>query len=452
MDAGLLGTSEMQRPANSIKEAIAQGLVDPITGAYLDPQTGRIMTTDEAILLGLINLRCRSVSPAEGEDRPPGYSFNEALKKGYIDPSANTFYDPATGRTMKLDDAIIRGLVQPQLPSAGGDGVGSPVHPSHRPVHGPVSDGSGDQLPSRRPGDMDRRSAERSRPGDIDRQLGDLDMRLGDLDGRPADFNRRSPERERKSAERDLGRRSAERDRRSAERDRQPGVMDRQPSALDRRAGDIDQQLGDLEKRLGDLDRRPEELETMSLDRRQKDRDSRPAPPDYHSIDRKQPQKGVVQMIERDTVAHVSISAPQNGYPTAAQQNGTAQSSDSMLSDESRDSEGFMSPVLNGKGGSASSSAPSSIGDSDLTPAPAYVTKPGFKLTPDGTVVNIHTGEIMSIGSAMDRGLLMDKSRRPVDADMTSDVSSIGVSSTVSSIYDRVSIEACLAKSRSRTF
>ncbi len=451
MDAGLLGTSEMSRPANSIKEAIAQGLVDPITGAYLDPQTGRIMTTDEAILLGLINLRCRSVSPAEGEDRPPGYSFNEALKKGYIDPSANTFYDPSTGRTIKLDDAIIRGLVRPQLPSAGGDGVSSPVDPRHRPVHGPVADGSGDRAPGRRRGDLDRRSAERDRksaerdrPGDIDQQLGDLEMRLGDLDRRPTDFDRRS-------AERDLDRRSADRDRRSAERDRQPGVMDRQPGVMDRqpgvmdrRAGDVDQQLEDIEKRLGDLDRRPQELETMSLDRRHgKDKDSRPAPPDYHSIDRKQAPKGVVQ-IERDTVTHVSISAPQNGYPTAAQQNGTAQSSDSMLSDESRDSaadEGFMSPVLNGKAGSASSSAPSSIGDSDLTPAPAYVTKPGFKLTPDGTVVNVHTGEIMSIGSAMDRGLLMDKSRRPVDADMTSDVSSIGVSSTVSSIYDRVSIQ-----------
>ena len=100
----------------------------------------------------------------------------------------------------------------------------------------------------------------------------------------------------------------------------------------------------------------------------------------------------------------------------------------------------FTSPVLNGKGGSPSSSAPSSVGEalSDITPA-QYVTKPGFKITPDGTVVNFLTGDVMSIITALDRGYVIDKSLSEKDTDFTSDISSIGVSSTVSSIYDRVS-------------
>ncbi len=84
----------------------------------------QVITLDEAVLLGLLDLRCRSVSPAapSGDaDRPPSMSFTEALQKGYLDPLNATFHDPASGRTMKLDDAVIKGLIQPVLPSAAGD-------------------------------------------------------------------------------------------------------------------------------------------------------------------------------------------------------------------------------------------------------------------------------------------------------------------------------------------
>ena len=288
LDAGLLGVVETTKPGYSIKEAIDHGLLDPNTGNYLDPQTGRIITMDEAILLGLINLRCRSVSPAEGENKPKSMSFTEALQKGYLDPVNGTFHDPVSGKTMQLDDAVIKGLLQPVLPSAAGD------DPRHQKEY-------------------------------IHRQR----------------------------------------------------------------------------------------METT------------------------------VRTPQEELLSHAGASGPTNGYPSAAgaAQNGT-RSSDSMLSDDSRDTpdDGFTSPVLNGKGGSPSSSAPSSVGEalSDITPA-QYVTKPGFKITPDGTVVNLHTGDVMSITTALDRGYVIDKSLSEKDTDFTSDVSSIGVSSTVSSIYDRVS-------------
>ena len=288
LDAGLLGGVEMTKPGYTIKEAIDHGILEPNTGNYLDPQTGRIITMDEAVLLGLINLRCRSVSPAEGEFKPKSMSFTEALQKGYLDPVNGTFHDPVSGKTMKLDDAVIKGLLQPVLPSAAGD------DPRHQKEY-------------------------------IHRQ----------------------------------------------------------------------------------------HMETT------------------------------VRTWQEEMVSHVGASGPTNGYPSAAgaAQNGT-RSSDSMLSDDSRDTpdDGFTSPVLNSKGGSPSSSAPSSVGEalSDITPA-QYVTKPGFKITPDGTVVNLHTGDVMSITTALDRGYVIDKSLSEKDTDFTSDISSIGVSSTVSSIYDRVS-------------
>ena len=287
LDAGLLGPVEMPKPGYTMKEAIAHGLVDTSTGNYLDPQTGRVITMDEAILLGLINMRCRSVSPAEGDVKPKSMSFTEAIQKGYLNPVNGTFHDPVSGKTMKMDDAVIKGLLQPILPSAAGD---DPLHRKeymHRP---------------------------------------------------------------------------------------------------------------DLEPRMH---------------------------------------------VRPEDIAHIGTSGPTSGYPSAvgAAQNGT-RSSDSMISDEGQDTpdDGFTSPVLNGKGGSPSSSAPSSVGDtfSDIAPA-TYVTKPGFKLIPDGTVVNLHTGDVMALTTALTRGYVIDKSASEKDTDLTSDVSSIGVSSTTSSIYDRVS-------------
>ncbi len=62
----------------------------------------------------------------------------------------------------------------------------------------------------------------------------------------------------------------------------------------------------------------------------------------------------------------------------------------------------------------------------------------------DGTVVNLMTGEVMTISVALERGFIVDKCANEKDPDMTSEVSSVGVSSTVSSIYDRVSSDPAL--------
>ncbi len=48
-------------------------------------------------------------------------AFNEALQRGYLDPVRGTFHDAASQKTMKLDDAVIKGFLVPVLPSAAGD-------------------------------------------------------------------------------------------------------------------------------------------------------------------------------------------------------------------------------------------------------------------------------------------------------------------------------------------
>ncbi len=42
LEAGLLGPVDSYKPVLSIREAVNQGLADPNTGNFLDPQTGRV--------------------------------------------------------------------------------------------------------------------------------------------------------------------------------------------------------------------------------------------------------------------------------------------------------------------------------------------------------------------------------------------------------------------------
>jgi hypothetical protein len=116
--AGLLsGTDPGSRAPISLEEAIARGFVDPTSGTYRDPATGRQMTIDEAILLGLVEAgrSDRSLTPEESRW---AVSYSDALQQGLIDPVTGTYTDPHSGRTVPLEEAMRKGLLQPKPPIA----------------------------------------------------------------------------------------------------------------------------------------------------------------------------------------------------------------------------------------------------------------------------------------------------------------------------------------------
>ena len=105
--------------ARNIQDAHEKNMMDPASGLFVDPNTGRKMTVDEAILSGLIAEPSQFPSP-EPRRKSRSMSFQEALQKGLLDPSQKTFTDPETGKTKTVESAVAQGLLRPTLPSAGG--------------------------------------------------------------------------------------------------------------------------------------------------------------------------------------------------------------------------------------------------------------------------------------------------------------------------------------------
>ena len=96
-----------------LSEAIRAGLIDPDTGEYINPLTGRRCSLDEAIMKGLIH-------GTEADPVKDKYNKNKISatvpadstleKKDYV---VNSVLDPRTNKMLSLDDAVAAGLIDP---------------------------------------------------------------------------------------------------------------------------------------------------------------------------------------------------------------------------------------------------------------------------------------------------------------------------------------------------
>lgn len=88
----------------STDEAIAQHIINTVTGRFEDPSSGEPLTLGEAITKNYLI-----------EQKLVGLSIDEAVDRGIFDVRTGIFVDPVTGRRMRMNDAISSGLLDPSL-------------------------------------------------------------------------------------------------------------------------------------------------------------------------------------------------------------------------------------------------------------------------------------------------------------------------------------------------
>lgn len=99
-----------------LTEAVTAGLVDKVTGKYVDPKSGDTISVDEAIICGFLSLDKPDMSEQvviEKSLKPP-ISITEAIKGGQIDTSSGKFSTPS-GQVISLQKAFHLGYVQPKI-------------------------------------------------------------------------------------------------------------------------------------------------------------------------------------------------------------------------------------------------------------------------------------------------------------------------------------------------
>lgn len=106
-------------PTLSVSEALKTGKIDLETGTYRYPNTGEIMSVDEAVICGFL-----SIDKAEmiDEDVHPSneqspMSISDAITQGQIETDKGTFSDPRSGDVMSLQTALQTGFIQPKVTS-----------------------------------------------------------------------------------------------------------------------------------------------------------------------------------------------------------------------------------------------------------------------------------------------------------------------------------------------
>ena len=100
----------------TVTEAITAGLVDWTTGEYIDPSTGDVLSVDEAVICGFLEMdrpeHTSNVQLVENLKSP--ISISEALADGSIDTDTGKFTCPS-GDKISLQTAIQFGYVQAKL-------------------------------------------------------------------------------------------------------------------------------------------------------------------------------------------------------------------------------------------------------------------------------------------------------------------------------------------------
>lgn len=101
----------------TLKEAVDSGILDAEKVLFVDQNTGETMTLAEANVRGILSLETSMViDPKSGEQLPlystvPVNSLEELIKNGCIDPTTGQFINPSTGKRMSLKDAVNSNLL-----------------------------------------------------------------------------------------------------------------------------------------------------------------------------------------------------------------------------------------------------------------------------------------------------------------------------------------------------
>ena len=97
---------------NSLANAIAKGLIDPVTGKFIDPDTKRKMTIQEAIDKGLLDpYSLFFVDPTTGQVT----SLGAFIEEGRFNPVTGKFKDPLSGLEIGINNALRKGVIDPSI-------------------------------------------------------------------------------------------------------------------------------------------------------------------------------------------------------------------------------------------------------------------------------------------------------------------------------------------------
>ena len=100
----------------TLMEAIAMGIIDPATGMYVDKRSGRKIPLDEAERSGLVErgLTEKLLTPTGYRDASgKQLSVLELIKNHQFDPVTGQLRDPQSGRVMSLEEAVSSKLIEP---------------------------------------------------------------------------------------------------------------------------------------------------------------------------------------------------------------------------------------------------------------------------------------------------------------------------------------------------
>lgn len=104
------------KPAMTVSDALREGKIDLNTGTYHYPNTGEIMSVDEAVICGFLSLdELVTVDKPEEEAPLSPVSLSSAITLGRIDFDTGTYCDPSAGEVMTLQKALHTGFIQPKV-------------------------------------------------------------------------------------------------------------------------------------------------------------------------------------------------------------------------------------------------------------------------------------------------------------------------------------------------
>ncbi|XP_042210392.1 microtubule-actin cross-linking factor 1-like isoform X9 [Homarus americanus] len=100
--------SETSGQKLTFREAVERGLIDFASGTFQDPETNRKIPIDKAIQLGLVE----PVEPAPSTEVTSKINIMQAFSTIYHEQSGK-FKDPQTGTLLTLDEAVDKGVIDP---------------------------------------------------------------------------------------------------------------------------------------------------------------------------------------------------------------------------------------------------------------------------------------------------------------------------------------------------
>ena len=96
----------------TLGDLIKSGRIDPKTGKFIHPETGKKMSLSEAIEQGLLDPNAvYLIDPATGHVA----SIGSLIEQGKFNPETGKIVDPKTGKEMALNEAIQKNILDPSV-------------------------------------------------------------------------------------------------------------------------------------------------------------------------------------------------------------------------------------------------------------------------------------------------------------------------------------------------